>query len=285
VRIPKRQAIAGTILGGAAGDVLGGLAERTARMLSDDTQLTLATCEAIIAARAVTPDGIAAQMVAWFRAGRISGIGASTLKAMRDLAAGAHWALAGARGERAAGNGAAMRIAPLAFFLNPAIPSERTLIRDIARITHHNEEAYVGALAVLIAVRNAAAGRVLSPEILANDLPDSRVRDYLRRAGDLAPRPLSQIAREIGTSGFAPETVAMALTLVPRIVEAGFEAAIDELNELGGDTDTIASIAGQVAGAFLGSDRLPAHLLSGVPKADEVQIGRASCRERVSVYV
>src|SRR5262245_24138963 len=68
----------------------------------------------------------------------VPGLGSSTLKALRDLSAGAHWALAGARGEYAAGAGAAMRIAPLAFLLDPASADDRVLIRDVARITHHS---------------------------------------------------------------------------------------------------------------------------------------------------
>ena len=72
-------------------------------------------------------------------------MGSSTLKAMRDLAIGMHLASAGARGEYAAGNGAAMRIAPLASLLNPMDSQDRTLIRDVRRITHHSDEGYVGA--------------------------------------------------------------------------------------------------------------------------------------------
>jgi ADP-ribosylglycohydrolase len=42
-----------------------------------------------------------------------------------------------------------MRIAPLAF-----VPSaDRVVIRDAVRITHHNDEAYLGALAVVLAIR------------------------------------------------------------------------------------------------------------------------------------
>src|SRR5688572_32711853 len=37
------------LVAGAVGDALGGLAERRSKTLSDDTQLTLATCEAILA--------------------------------------------------------------------------------------------------------------------------------------------------------------------------------------------------------------------------------------------
>jgi ADP-ribosyl-[dinitrogen reductase] hydrolase len=158
--------ILGCILGGAIGDAFGGAYENQsppidftkprAWQLSDDTQLTLATCEAIIEAGGnIDPARIAARFVAWHRASRVTGMGASTLKALTELAAGGHWALVGRKGERAAGNGAAMRIAPLAFFLDPQSFRDKQIIRDVSRITHHHEEAYAGALAIVAAIRAA----------------------------------------------------------------------------------------------------------------------------------
>jgi ADP-ribosyl-[dinitrogen reductase] hydrolase len=120
--------------------------------------LTLATCEALAEYGTADPGHIAASFLRWFRARRLTGLGASTLKALRDLEAGAHWALAGRKGERAAGNGAAIRIAPLAFCVDPLADGSRRLIRDVCRITHHSDEAYVGAFAVVLAVGAAKAG-------------------------------------------------------------------------------------------------------------------------------
>jgi ADP-ribosyl-[dinitrogen reductase] hydrolase len=156
----------GCILAGAIGDAMGGpfegqsgpikFRESAHWSISDDSQLTLAACESIIKAGEVSPEHIAAQFLLWHRARRLTGLGSSTLKALRDLDAGAHWALAGARGEMSAGNGAAMRIAPLAFHLDPANAAHRQTIRDVCRITHHHEEAYVGALAIVAAIRSLA---------------------------------------------------------------------------------------------------------------------------------
>jgi len=253
------HSILGCVAGGAVGDMLGGIAERGSLSLSDDTQFTLATCEALIEG-APSPERIARRMLEWFRAGRISGIGASTLKAMRDLDAGAHWALAGARGERAAGNGVAMRIAPLAFVLDPEVPDERTMIRDICRITHHHDEAYCAALAVVIAIRDVARGEPLDYARIADRIPDSVTRDNLQRLR----HDLEWSAREIGTSGYAAETVPIACTLATAIIASrSFEEPIYRLNEIGGDTDTIASIAGQIAGAALGIDAVPTHEIDG----------------------
>ena len=161
----RTDPILGCIVGGAIGDAMGGPYE--GRMpsfqidydadwrLSDDTQLTLATCEAITKAGCVNPAVIASEMAAWFAEGRVQGIGASTFAACKRSPAAQHWALAGMRGAAQAGNGAAMRAAPLAFLLEPTDPSDLRTIRDVSRITHHNDEAYTGALSVVAAVRCA----------------------------------------------------------------------------------------------------------------------------------
>src|ERR1044071_6644137 len=117
--------------------------------------MTLATCEAISEIGSIDPAAIADSLTSWFKRGRLVGLGASTYKALSELSQGGHWALVGRKGEMAAGNGAAMRIAPLAFYLDATKRDSRTLIHDVCRITHHNEEAYAGALAVLLAVHAA----------------------------------------------------------------------------------------------------------------------------------
>jgi ADP-ribosylglycohydrolase len=256
--------IMGCIVGGAIGDVLGGVTERNQLSISDDTQLTLATCEAIIAKGKVLPDAVAAAFLRWFKAGKVTGVGSSTLKALRDLAAGAHWALAGAKGERTAGNGAAMRIAPLAFALAPYDKSYRVIVRDVSRITHHNDEAYLGALTILLAIR----ANTLTPDpsffdsLFAN-LPDCRVRDRLIEFSDLhSDTPIQQVAAKYGTSGYVVETVPLALYAACRMTPENFEKTMNELIEVGGDTDTTCAIAGQIAGAHLGYSNLPENLLA-----------------------
>ena len=207
------------------GDALGGpfegqpgplrFQEPVAWSISDDSQLTLATCESIIERGMVSPEHIAQSFVHWYRARRISGIGASTLKALRDLDAGVHWALAGAKGEMAAGNGAAMRIAPLAFHLDPSITEQRQTIRDVCRITHHNEESYVGALAIVVAIRSPALESSSPAQLLANvlrSLPDSRVRDRLVELDQL-PRnsTIADVGSRFGASGYVVDSVPLAL--------------------------------------------------------------------------
>jgi ADP-ribosyl-[dinitrogen reductase] hydrolase len=276
------DSILGCIVGGAIGDAAGAAFEGAPHdavpqtlgspdwYLTDDTQLTLATCEALVERGTPDPAHIAASFLRWFRARRLTGLGASTLKALRDLEVGAHWALAGRKGERAAGNGAAMRIAPLAFCVNPLANESRRLIRDVCRITHHSDEAYVGAFAVVLAVGEAKrGGRPL--EWIASHLPDTSVRDRLLTYAALPPEEsLAAVARRYGASGYVVESVPLALLAARRVAGLGFAGMLEEVIAAGGDTDTNASIAGQVAGAALGLSGLPQELVARLPQAELV---------------
>jgi ADP-ribosyl-[dinitrogen reductase] hydrolase len=277
--------ILGCLLGGAIGDMLGGPYEQSSgtatsthfahQAISDDTQLTLATCEAIVEEQLISPAHIAKKFVSYFQRGQLTGLGASTLKALRDLSAGAHWALAGNRGERAAGNGAAMRIAPLAFCLDSERPDSRTRIRDVCRITHHNEEAYVGALAVVVAIRLAILlpqfpGRSLLT-LTAASLPDTGIKERVLALAALdADTPIAEVALRFGTSGYVVESVPLALYAAQQTKQQGLVPVLEQLIAAGGDTDTNAAIAGQISGAWLGLEAIPQALIQQLPDSETI---------------
>jgi ADP-ribosyl-[dinitrogen reductase] hydrolase len=275
--------IVGCVLGGALGDAWGGPFEGApsgfdfvapARgLLSDDTHLTLATCEAIITARKVDPATIAAHLLARYRAGDLRGLGASTLKSLRDLDAGAHWALAGARGEHAAGNGAAMRAAVLGFLLDATRASDRTALRDVCRITHHSDEAYAGALAMVTAIQLIAQGVWPGPTrlltLVASELPDTAVRDRLELLAD-ERNSVAEIGARLGASGHVVESVPLALFAAQAIEDQPFEVVVAGVIRAGGDTDTTASLAGQVCGAVVGRGGISSTALDRVERISEV---------------
>src|SRR5258708_5383677 len=232
IRVTREEQVLGCLLGGALGDAWGGPWEGRLGPLpfkiplqskiSDDTRLTLATCESCIEKGAADPENLATHFLDCFVRGRIRGIGASTLKAMRDLSAGVHWALAGNSGEFAAGNGAAMRIAPLAFVLDPLKARDRTIIRDVCRITHHNEESYVGALAVVLAIHFVHAGLWSGQKsflsLVVDSLPDSSVRDRIQEFVR-SKVPPEEAASRFGASGYFVDTVPLALNFAQYITE------------------------------------------------------------------
>lgn len=272
--ITREDRISGCLLGGALGDAIGSYFEGSGVVtdflipphlrITDDTQLTIATCEAIVESGSVSPESISKHFVRWFRDRRLSGVGSSTLKSLTELDAGAHWAMAGATGERSAGNGAAMRIAPLAFFLDPEIDSQRRTFRDICRITHRNDEAYIGALAVLRSIRYAVNRGVLNADVLTyltDSLPDSNVRDRLIIILNSSLTIDGYVTR-FGTTGYVADSVPLAILAAIR--GSGIMDSIKQLVQCGGDTDTVASMFGQIFGAAHGVNSLPLDTINAI---------------------
>jgi len=165
-----------------------------------------------------------------------------------------------------------MRVAPLAFVLSGESREERTLIRDVCRITHKNDEAYVAALAVVRALHRVRRDQHRGARLLtgvADDLPDTRVRDALRSLAELPDAaPVEEAAKSIGTSGHAAESVPLAIYLAARYVTSCEEAILAAVR-CGGDTDTTASIAGQICGAAGGT--IPEPWIARLPVRDEIE--------------
>lgn len=81
----------------------------------------------------------------------IRGIGITTNEALYRLLSGVNWKKSGRRGEHAAGNGTAMRIAPIGLFYYLHLDALKKYCTEASIITHNNIEAINGAIAVAYA--------------------------------------------------------------------------------------------------------------------------------------
>lgn len=251
---------------GAIGDCIGGFYEGKTNIenidfehdwqVSDDTQLTLATAEAIIKNKRAKPEFIAQNFLKWFNSGKLTGLGSSTLQALRGLQVGGHWALVGRQGEFAAGNGAAMRIAPLAFIEN----TDRQTIRDVCRITHKNDEAYTGALIIYYSIylsiwKNKSLQEI--SDIFKEELPDTRVKDRLIEILKLQDISISELGMKYLPTGYVADSVPFAFFAATKIDSQNIDSIFLEIIKCGGDTDTVCSMTGQIIGATKGMSIIP----------------------------
>jgi len=270
----REDRIAGCLLAGSLGDAIGAHFEGNARIsnfaipddlrVTDDTQLTIATCESIIESRSVNPESIADHFLRWFRDRRLTGIGASTLKSLTELDAGGHWAMVGATGEYSAGNGAAMRIAPLAFVLDPDVDTDRQTIRDVCRVTHRNDEAYSGGLAIVRSIRHVINGHQFNRDFLptlVDSIPDSRVRDRLISVCD-SSLSIAEYSSRFASSGYVVDSVPLAI--LAAVESSDVLSTIQQIVQCGGDTDTIASMFGNIFGAAFGPEALPIEIVNQI---------------------
>jgi ADP-ribosyl-[dinitrogen reductase] hydrolase len=270
---------AGTLLGLACGDALGGPVEFRTREeiaaafpagvtefvgggwldlapgeVTDDTQQTL------ILADALTEQGLdlerfAAGLIDWMRSDP-KDIGNTTRVALTALANGASPLKSGqaaveARGERgSAANGAVMRCAPVAlrFRTDPKRLVQASL--DSARVTHAEERAAWATVAVNQAIVHLLDGGAVAgaPQAAVSGIPNEDVRTAILDAAD-------RERGEVRAGGFVLETIGASFWSLAHGKDA--RDAIQLAVAFGDDADSTGAVTGALVGAAYGAAALP----------------------------
>ena len=245
---------------------------------SDDTQLARELLRSFRDAGRWDPARFAANLAELFHQRRDVGAGQGTRSAALRLQAGVPWNSAGTPAPYA-GNGAAMRAAQLGLLISDRASMCRVALEQ-ARITHLDPRSGAGAAVVAGA---GALARVSGPidraaflEDLAGfaDAADRSVADAVRGLTgwvDLAPADAARHlhhsgldpayrGRWQGISTFVTPSVLWSLYAFLRSPDDYWETICTAIG-VGGDTDTMAAIAGGISGARLGVEVLPPNLV------------------------
>lgn len=247
------------MLGAIAGDIIGSIYEGSPikttdfplfgphSRFTDDTVLTIATAEALL-------NGLdyAAVYRAYGRRYPDAGYGGSFI----------HWIFADQAGPyQSWGNGSAMRVSPIGWAFDT--PDEVLAEAErSAAVTHNHPEGLKGAQATALAVYLARTGHDKA----------ALKQEIERRFGYNLSRSLAEIRPgyrfDVSCQGSVPEAIIAFLEATD--VEQAIRLAIS----LGGDSDTLACLAGAIAEAYFGpvpagmaaevQRRLPADLLAVV---------------------
>jgi ADP-ribosylglycohydrolase len=195
------------------------------------------------------------------------GRGAEVL--LREIRDGLPWPIAAAAafdGQGSAGNGAAMRAAPLGAWHADSLAHAAAQGARAAEVTHAHAEGIAGGVAVAVAAATAAAGRLDGhrPDLLgavAAHTPAGRVRDGLAAGARI--RDVAEAARELGTGArsLATDTVPFAVWVADRFL-GDYPAALATCLAAGGDVDTTCAITGGVVAAYTGLGGIPPAWLS-----------------------
>jgi ADP-ribosyl-[dinitrogen reductase] hydrolase len=221
----------------------GGWLRLKAGKVTDDTTMSLALGESIIARGGVDALAAAEAFDAWMRAKPVD-IG-NTVR--RNLIAfrktGNPEAVAS---EHDAGNGAAMRVLPVALACYGQ-PEKTTIFanRAQAHVTHHNALSDAACETLILMVQDFLAGH--DPIEVERERAGKLVNDFPVFAYDKRPRE--------NPSGFVVDTI-QAVFQSFFATETFEDCLIDVVNR-GGDADTTGAIAGMLAGARYGMDSIP----------------------------
>ena len=247
---------------------------------SDDTQLARALLLGVRDTGGWDPAAFARRVEELFQQDASVGAGPGTRAAAARLTAGASWREAGTPAPYA-GNGAAMRVAPLGILLADDPPRLIEAAVEQCLVTHLDPRCAGGAVAIAGAAALASRPGSLDAPSLLQELAgmvatvDSgmagavvAVAAWLHLPPANARERLQQAALDPGEG---PEWRGISTHVVPSVAWSLYAAlrspddywtAVRTAIEAGGDTDTMAAMAGGIVGGRVGISGLPATLLA-----------------------
>lgn len=258
---------------GGIGEMIGGHQWKPGEF-TDDTQMAIVQAESLLAGR-IDGQDLFQRFQTWATTAADVGIQTRAVLASRASwhdAATDHFRR---NPTRAAGNGSLMRSAPSAvLFASGSIDVSMAAARKLSAITHGDPAAGWGAAifhALIHAALNGGDAFAVLPDVLAA-LPD----DQARYREMLAPTWQPDDSNLANGSVWGCLAQAVWSVRTTNTFENAIVAAID----LGGDTDTVAAVAGGLAGAIYGIQNIPSrwttYLNGTVQRADGARNYRLS---------
>lgn len=231
------------MLGAIAGDVIGSVYERRPikttdfplfgknNRFTDDTVLTVAVAQAIL-----EEVDYATALQSFARRYPNAGYGGSFIKWIfePDPQPYNSW-----------GNGSAMRVSPVGFAFDD-VETVLAEARRSAEVSHNHPEGIKGAQATALSIYLARRGE--DKAAIRREITERFGYDLQRSVEEIRP----SYRFDVSCQGSVPEAI------VSFLESENYEDAVRKAISLGGDSDTLACIAGGVAQAFYGP--IPAHV-------------------------
>ncbi len=280
------DSLTGCLLGAAVGDAIGlpyeGLSTRRARrmarlplrhrfifghgMVSDDTDHSIFVAQSLIKSRgdAIKFRYCLAWRLRFWLLCLPAGIGLATLRGIIKL-----WLGCSNSGVYSAGNGPAMRSAIIGAFFADDAAARHAHVAASTLLTHTDPKALAGALAIA-----EVAARLASPQWRSRPV----LADFIRAMHDISPEPAwneavqslqaalaandplaaaqERFGNRNGISGYALHSVPFALAVWYHHF-GDYRATIEAVTQAGGDVDTVAAMAGALAGITAGASGIP----------------------------
>ena len=210
--------------------------------VTDDTEMSLALARAILDSGGWDLRAAAEAFLAWMRSKPVD-IGSTVRRGIRDYLLKGQ--LQTPPNDYDAGNGAVMRMLPVALFTLGNNDSLKELVVAQAHLTHNHPLSDAACIAVGRMVHAALLGadrfalHGIARELVAQH-PNFRFNDYHGRADGYVVETMQTVFHFLFTTG-------------------SFEECLVGVVNQGGDADTTGAIAGMIAGALYGVQAIPAH--------------------------
>ncbi len=259
---------------------------------TDDSSLTLALLDSIRRVKGIDPDDIMRNFLSWLNDGsftpygRSFDIGRGTREAILRYSLYRKADACGGRDERSNGNGSLMRILPACLYCHVmeekgALSEEAAVrtIHEVGSLTHAHIRANLACGLYYFMVRQVLKGTGPLTQRLQEGLSrgfsyyescltsteELAFYDRLRDLAAFSALPADKI-RSTGYVVDALEAAIWSLTTTE-----SFDSALLKAVNLGDDTDTVAAIAGGLAGLWYGYGAIPGDWLSCIRRREWIE--------------
>ncbi len=235
---------------------------------TDDTQMMIGVCEALIADGEIQAATLCQRFAQNYIPARGYGRGARRiLEAMedgKDYAALAEEVFPGG----SFGNGAAMRVAPVGLLFRDDLQRVAQEAAAQSRLTHLHLLGIEGAQLIACSVAIASRSDAINKQKFLEELrPYCLLPEFSQKLLQAATIPQNRL-HELGNAITAHESVVTAIACFLTFPES-FVDAVGTAIHLGGDTDTLAAMTGAISGAYLGEAALPKSVLQALENGDQ----------------
>jgi poly(ADP-ribose) glycohydrolase ARH3 len=272
----------GCLIGTAIGDALGArwegrgmsrsedivsLAEKLEQLIyTDDTHMTIGIAESLMESKGFNGEHMAQTFIKNYDAEPWRGYGPGPPRIFGMIKSGEAWdsAANGLYRGGSFGNGSAMRVAPVGLLYSRNLDKLREIAYRSSSITHSHElgreGAAIQACAVALALNTPAdedIDRAVFLSSLQNFIRDRLYKEKIAQMRELLDeRDKEKVVAVLGNGIEAPRSVPTAIYCFLSQPQSYKDTVIYAIS-LGGDTDTIAAMAGAISGAYLGIEAIP----------------------------
>ena len=248
----------------------GGYFRLPAGAWTDDTAMALCLVESLICAPDFEAQDLLNRFLRWMDAhentstGKCIGVGQNTLAVLGNYRRTGEVVAPLIKG-RSDGNGALMRVAPVAVRHWSNLAKAREIAAAQSRATHCSMLSEQICVAMMDVLTGLIAGNswTATTGVIASHEVASEIEFVFQ--GSWKDKDRDQIS----SSGYVVDTFEAALWAVEST--RTFEEAVIAAVNLGHDADTVGAVAGQLAGALYGIDAIPQRWLQCLIKLDEIQ--------------
>lgn len=262
---------------------------------SDDSSMTLATLDSINIKKRLDPGSIMINFLRWYAKGEYTPFGQSfdhgstCIAAITNFSRNPDYKTCGKKGEYANGNGALMRIMPVCLYAydknreDPTYDDNRAIadIHDIAALTHNHLRSNMACGLYYFCVKEILNNKDKQSlqECLQRGI-DAGLAYYRKDIANLTELAhfgrlfnldeLKYISdKNIRFSGYVVDSLEAAVWSL--INTTSFSGGLLKAVNYGDDSDTVAAIAGGLAGLYYGIDEIPSDWLAVIQKREWIE--------------